>query len=60
MIFSGWYETENGANHFYIEGVKTVKQGVDHMRLRDPDFGHTDMEVDFNEKDVTKQVYEYK
>jgi len=56
---SGWYEGENGAIQFYVQ----TKEGEDmvdalgQMYAKDPDFGDTDMEVDYDGEDVTTEVY---
>jgi len=57
---SGWYEGENGAIQFYVQ----TKEGEDmvdalgQMYAEDPDFGDTDMEVEYDGEDVTEEVYE--
>jgi hypothetical protein len=56
---SGWYEGENGAVQFYAR-TKVGQDMVDllgDMYAGDPDFGFTDMEVDYDGKDVTAEVY---
>ena len=57
---SGWYEGENGAIQFYVQ----TKEGEDmvdalaELYAEDPDFGDTDMEVEYDGEDVTDEVYE--
>ena len=52
----GWFETENGLEQFLIE-ASSLEAAVLEMIDYDQDFGHTDMEVTWDDKDVTKQVY---
>ena len=52
----GWFETENGIEPFLIE-ASSLEAAVLEMIDYDKDFGHTDMEVTWDDKDVTKQVY---
>ena len=57
---SGWYEGENGAIQFYVQ-TKDDQDMVDalgQMYASDPDFGFTDMEVDYDGEDVTSAAYE--
>ena len=52
----GWFETENGIEPFLIK-ASSLEAAVLEMIDYDQDFGHTDMEVTWDDKDVTKQVY---
>ena len=52
----GWFETENGLEPFLIK-ASSLEAAVLEMIDYDQDFGHTDMEVTWDDKDVTKQVY---
>lgn len=52
----GWFETENGLEQFLIE-ASSLEAAVLEMIDYDKDFGHTDMEMTWDGKDVTKQVY---
>ena len=52
----GWFETENGLEPFLIE-ASSLEAAVLEMIDYDQDFGHTDMEITWDDKDVTKQVY---
>ena len=52
----GWFETENGLEPFLIE-ASSLEAAVLEMIDYDKDFGHTDMEITWDDKDVTKQVY---
>jgi hypothetical protein len=52
----GWFETENGIEPFLIKAL-SLEAAVLEMIDYDQDFGHTDMEVTWDDKDVTKQVY---
>ena len=52
----GWFETEHGLEPFLIE-ASSLEAAVLEMIDYDQDFGHTDMEVTWDDKDVTKQVY---
>jgi len=52
----GWFETENGLEQFLIE-ASSLEAAVLEMIDYDQDFGHTDMEMTWGGKDVTKQVY---
>lgn len=52
----GWFETENGLEQFLIEAL-SLEAAVLEMIDYDQDFGHTDMEMTWDGKDVTKQVY---
>jgi hypothetical protein len=53
----GWFETENGLELFLIEEASSLEAAVLEMIDYDKDFGHTDMEITWDDKDVTKQVY---
>tara|TARA_R100001480_G_scaffold594_1_gene1587 strand:- start:273 stop:497 length:225 start_codon:yes stop_codon:yes gene_type:complete len=53
----GWFETENGLEPFLIE-ASSLEAAVLEMIDYDKDFGHTDMEITWDDKDVTKQVYD--
>ena len=58
-VLSGWYETENGAVQFHAQ-TKAGQDMVDalaELYAEDPDFGDTDMEVDYDGEDVTAEVY---
>ena len=52
----GWFETEHGLEQFLIEAL-SLEAAVLEMIDYDQDFGHTDMEMTWDGKDVTKQVY---
>jgi hypothetical protein len=52
----GWFETENGIEPFLIKAL-SLEAAVLEMIDYDQDFGHTDMEITWDDKDVTKQVY---
>lgn len=52
----GWFETENGIEPFLIE-ASSLEAAVLDMIEYNEDFGHTDMEITWDEEDVTKQVY---
>jgi len=52
----GWFETENGLEPFLIE-ASSLEAAVLEMIEYNEDFGHTDMEITWDEEDVTKQVY---
>ena len=52
----GWFETENGLEPFLIK-ASSLEAAVLEMIDYDKDFGHTDMEITWDDKDVTKQVY---
>ena len=52
----GWFETENGLEPFLIE-ASSLEAAVLEMIDYHEDFGHTDMEITWDDKDVTKQVY---
>ena len=52
----GWFETENGLEQFLIE-ASSLEAAVLEMIEYHEDFGHTDMEMTWDGKDVTKQVY---
>ena len=52
----GWFETENGIEPFLIK-ASSLEAAVLEMIDYAQDFGHTDMEVTWDDKDVTKQVY---
>jgi hypothetical protein len=52
----GWFETENGLEPFLIK-ASSLEAAVLEMIDYDQDFGHTDMEITWDDKDVTKQVY---
>ena len=52
----GWFETENGLEQFLVEASSLEAAGLE-MIDYDQDFGHTDMEMTWDGKDVTKQVY---
>ena len=52
----GWFETENGLEPFLIK-ASSLEAAVLEMIDYDEDFGHTDMEITWDDKDVTKQVY---
>ena len=52
----GWFETENGIEPFLIE-ASSLEAAVLDMIEYNEDFGHTDMEITWDDKDVTKQVY---
>jgi hypothetical protein len=57
---SGWYEGENGAIQFHVQ-TKDGQDMVDalsQLYSEDPDFGDTDMEVEYDGEDVTDEVYE--
>ena len=59
-VLSGWYETENGAVQFHVR-TKAGQDMVDalaELYAEDPDFGDTDMEVEYDGEDVTDEVYE--
>ena len=52
----GWFETETGLEQFLVE-ASSLEAAVLEMIDYDQDFGHTDMEMTWDGKDVTKQVY---
>ena len=52
----GWFDTENGIEQFLIE-ASSLEAAVLDMIEYNEDFGHTDMEITWDEEDVTKQVY---
>jgi len=52
----GWFETENGLEPFLIE-ASSLEAAVLEMIDYHEDFVHTDMEITWDEEDVTKQVY---
>ena len=52
----GWFETENGLEPFLIK-ASSLEAAVLDMIEYNEDFGHTDMEITWDEEDVTKQVY---
>ena len=52
----GWFETENGLEPFLIK-ASSLEAALLEMIDYDEDFGHTDMEITWDDKDVTKQVY---
>jgi hypothetical protein len=52
----GWFETENRLEPFLIK-ASSLEAAVLEMIDYDEDFGHTDMEITWDDKDVTKQVY---
>ena len=52
----GWFETENGLEPFLIK-ASSLEAAVLEMIDYDEDFGHTDMEITWDDKDVTEQVY---
>ena len=47
----GWFETENGLEQFLIE-ASSLEAAVLEMIDYDQDFGHTDMEMTWDGKDV--------
>ena len=51
----GWFETEHGLEPFLIE-ASSLEAAVLEMIDYHEDFGHTDMEITWDDKDVTKQV----
>mgnify|MGYP003681675093 FL=1 len=51
----GWFDTENGIEQFLIE-ASSLEAAVLDMIEYNEDFGHTDMEITWDEEDVTKQV----
>ena len=53
----GWFETENGLEPFLIE-ASSLEAAVLEMIDYHEDFGYTDMEITWDDKDVTKQVYD--
>jgi hypothetical protein len=56
---SGWYEGENGAIQFYVQTKddQDMFDAIGQMYAGDPDFGDTDMEVEYDGEDVTAKVY---
>ena len=44
--FSGWYETEYGAEQFFVK-QKSIKDFVSYMQKQDEDFGHTALDRDW-------------
>ena len=57
---SGWYEGENGMVQFHVHKKpgQDMVDAIGQMYASDPDFGFTDMEVEYEGKDVTAEVYE--
>ena len=51
----GWFETEKGLEQFLIE-ASSLEAAVLEMIDYDKDFGHTDMEITWDGKDVAKKV----
>ena len=49
----GWFERTDGNFSSKLHLSKQVLEMIDY----DQDFGHTDMEITWDDKDVTKQVY---
>jgi hypothetical protein len=55
-MFEGWYEVEEGIEPFVIEAV-SMREAVEEMIDYDVEnFGFTDMEVEWNGDDVTRDV----
>ena len=59
-VLSGWYETENGAVQFHVHRMpgQSMADVLRDLYAEDPDFGDTDMEVEYEGEDVTDEVYE--
>ena len=57
-MLEGWFETDSGMEPFIIEEATSFVEAVKEMVAYDPDFGRTDMEIEWNGEDVTKLVYD--
>ena len=58
-ILCGWYEVEHGAERVYVRGI-SLEDCVLKIASKDPDFGHTDAELEggyiIAEHDVTREA----
>ena len=58
MMLEGWFDTEEGMEPFLLEGHGSFVEAIKEMIRYDADFGHTDMEVEWNGEDATKLAYD--
>ena len=58
MMLEGWFDTEWGMEPFLLEGHGSFVEAIKEMVGYDEDFGHTDMEVEWNGEDATKAAYD--
>ena len=58
-VLSGWYESENGMVQFHAHRKpgQAIADVLGELYKDDPDFGDTDMEVDYEGEDITAKVY---
>ena len=57
-MLEGWFDTEWGMEPFLLEGHGSFVEAIKEMIRYDADFGHTDMEVEWNGEDATKLAYD--